>query len=68
MSGQLLNIQQVAAFLKVSIRTIYRMVEDGQLPKPIMIRSSPRWHFNEIEEAIRFPGKKSLSNRDTSLT
>jgi excisionase family DNA binding protein len=59
--SQLLNIQQVAAHLKVHRSTVYRMVEDGQLPKPIMIRSSPRWHLNEIEEAIRFPSKKKMS-------
>lgn len=63
----LLNIQQVANFLKVSVRTVYRMVEDGQLPRPTMIRSSPRWHFNEIEEAIRFPKNNNSPKQTRAL-
>ena len=64
MIGRLLNISQVADFLQVSVRTVYRMIEDGEFPQGHIIRGSQRWYFNEIEEAVRFgPHASSDSKR-----
>lgn len=65
MIGRLLNISQVADFLHVSPRTVYRMLEEGELPAGRLIRGQRRWYFEEIEDAIRFatkpPPEKSKS-------
>jgi excisionase family DNA binding protein len=33
----LLSIPEVAAQLRVSVRTIYRLIDDGKLPSPVKI-------------------------------
>jgi len=50
----LLNISQVANFLQVTVRTVYRLIEDGEFPAGRLIRGSRRWYYHEIEEFIRF--------------
>jgi len=52
--GTFLNINQVADLLQVSPRTVYRMVEDGHLPAGQLLRGTRRWHFRDIEDAVRF--------------
>jgi len=68
MIGRLLNISQVADFLQVTVRTVYRMIEDGEFPRGHLIRGSQRWFYNEIEDFIRFqvpPPKNRVTTRDT---
>ena len=50
----LLNISQVANFLHVTVRTVYRWIDEGQFPTGRLIKGSRRWYFNEIEEYVRF--------------
>lgn len=64
MIGRLLNISQVADFLQVSVRTVYRMVEDSELPEGHLIRGQRRWYFNEIEDVVRF----GVSHQQKSLS
>ena len=52
--GRLLNINQVADFLQVTPRSVYRMVESGDLPQGHLIKGVRRWFFEDIEHAIRF--------------
>ena len=54
MIGRLLNISQVADFLKVTPRTVYRLVEQGSLPAGHLIRGSRRWFFDELEDFVRY--------------
>lgn len=68
MLGRLLNISQVADFLQVTVRTVYRMIEDGEFPRGHYIRGSQRWFYNEIEDFIRFQPpipKNRVTIRDT---
>lgn len=62
MAHELLNISQVANLLKCSVRSLYRMIENGEFPKGHIIAGSQRWYFDEIEDAIRF-GSTSSKNR-----
>lgn len=38
MNHEFLRLREVADHLRVTVRTIYRMVADGQLPPPLKIR------------------------------
>ena len=50
---RLLDIREVASFLHVSVPTVYRLVNDGQLAKPIQVgRRSVRWTPADIERFI----------------
>jgi excisionase family DNA binding protein len=50
----LLTIEEVAQRLAVSPRTVYRMTQDGYLPKLLRVgKRSVRWRSSEIEEYIR---------------
>jgi excisionase family DNA binding protein len=48
---QLLTFQEVADYLKVSLRTVRRLVESGELPC-IYIRSSPRIRGADVEQYL----------------
>jgi len=64
----LLNISQVANFLQVTVRTVYRWIEDGDFPRGHIVRGSQRWFYNEIEDFIRFrpaEPQNRVTNRDT---
>ena len=60
--SQLLNIQQVADYLQVSTRTVWRRIEIGKFPKPIYITGYPRWDKEELLAYI----KKTASSSDNS--
>lgn len=66
MTSPLLNVSQVADLLKISVRSLYRMIENGDFPKGHRVAGSQRWYFDEVENAIRYglvPNqKKSVSN------
>jgi len=48
----LATFKEAAEFLSVTTRTIYRMVEDGQLDR-IEIRSRPRIRWSQLERMAR---------------
>jgi excisionase family DNA binding protein len=49
----MLRIEQVAAMLAVSRRTVYRMLDAGQLPEPIRFgKRMLRWLSSQITEWI----------------
>jgi len=35
----LLTLREVARMIRASVRTVYRIIDEGQLPRPIKIRS-----------------------------
>ena len=48
----LLSVQQRAAMLSVSKRTVWRMLSAGELIEPIRVRGSTRWRHAEVQEWI----------------
>ncbi len=48
-STQMLTADELAALLKVSRRTIWRMRSSGQLPRPIKVGGAVRWRLADIE-------------------
>lgn len=49
---QLLTVREVATMLSISLRSVWRAVAAGDLPKPIRIRGSARWLLSEIKTTI----------------
>ena len=51
---ELLDRRALQAKLKISLRTIDRMIKDGQLPQPIRLgKRALRWPSNQINEWIQ---------------
>jgi excisionase family DNA binding protein len=50
---RLLNTQEVAALMGVSIKTIRRMLDAGKLPQIVRIGRLIRWRENDIVAMIR---------------
>jgi excisionase family DNA binding protein len=48
----MLTVTQVMARLNVSKTSVYGLVKNGALPKPIKIGGSARWDELELEAAI----------------
>jgi excisionase family DNA binding protein len=44
---KLLTIDELAKFIRVSTRTIYRMMDEGELPFAIKLKGS--WRFKESD-------------------
>ena len=50
---RLIDVKIVADKLGVSVRTVYRMVDIGELPIPVKLSSrSQRWYEHEINEHL----------------
>ncbi len=47
---QLLTIKEVAAYLKISERSVRRYSDRGKLPSPINVATLPRWRQKDIED------------------
>jgi excisionase family DNA binding protein len=45
---ELLTVHELAAILKLSHRSIWRLVRSGQLPAPIHLGASTRWRADLI--------------------
>ena len=48
----LMNAVQLAKFLSVSERTLYRLKSAGKLPKPLQLGGSVRWRRDTIQRWI----------------
>ncbi len=51
-SPALLDVKAVAARLDVSTRTVYRLADAGQMPKPRRLGVLVRWSVAELDEWI----------------
>ena len=49
----LLTVDQLAAWLGVSRRTVYRLKDAGELPPPLHVRGCLRWHSGVVSEWLR---------------
>ncbi len=48
----LLDVKSVAALLQSSPATIWRLVNDGTMPRPVRIGGMTRWARDEIDAVI----------------
>lgn len=48
-SPPLLTADQLAAWLQVSVRSLWRMRSAGDVPAPVRIRGAVRWRAADIE-------------------
>ena len=51
-SIQLVDSREVAALLKISPRTVWRLLSASKLPKPVKIGRNVRWILRDIEAWI----------------
>ncbi|MBN2294875.1 MAG: helix-turn-helix domain-containing protein [Pirellulales bacterium] len=50
---RLIPVTEVAVLLGVSIRTVWRMTSEGELPAPVKLSTRvTRWRLSDIEECI----------------
>ena len=45
---RLLDLKEVGERLGVSVRTVWRMIAAGELPRPVRVRRAPRLLLSEI--------------------
>ncbi|KAA3637148.1 MAG: DNA-binding protein [Armatimonadetes bacterium] len=62
--GRLVDIEEVAAELNLSSRTIRRLVADGEMPEPVRIGGSLRWDRVVLGRWIE-AGCPTQNERDT---
>ncbi len=48
----MLNVNDLAALLRVSVRTVWRLRSAGRLPKPVEIGGSIRWNEDTVRDWI----------------
>lgn len=48
----LVDVDEFASILKVSSRTIWRLVSSGEAPTPIRIGGSSRWRLSDLNAWI----------------
>jgi predicted DNA-binding transcriptional regulator AlpA len=48
----LITAADVAAMLKVSVRTLWRLRSAGQIPEPVRLGGAVRWRLDEIKKWI----------------
>jgi predicted DNA-binding transcriptional regulator AlpA len=51
-SEKLLDAKAIAKMLGLSVRTIWRLSDGGQMPKPVRLGSAVRWKTDEINRWI----------------
>lgn len=39
MENELISLREAASRLRACVRTVYRLIDDGELPRPIKVRS-----------------------------
>ena len=48
----LLTVEELAALLKISVRSVWRMQSAHQIPKPVRLAGSVRWRLSEIQDWV----------------
>ncbi|HEX4085150.1 MAG TPA: helix-turn-helix domain-containing protein [Chthoniobacteraceae bacterium] len=49
----MMDVKNLAEMLGASVRTVWRLVSAGVLPKPVQVGGSTRWFESDIEEFQR---------------
>ena len=62
------DVRGVARMLNVSVRSVYRMSDAGNLPAPLTLGGSKRWRIAEIDAWTRAgsPPRKAWTWSDAS--
>jgi excisionase family DNA binding protein len=64
----MLTADEVAAILKCSARTVYRLVDSGRMPPPVRLGALARWHPSTIQawmDAGCPPCRRSCAERES---
>jgi len=48
----MLNVDDVAAILNCSTRTVYRLSDSGRMPRPVKLGALVRWSRDAVEQWI----------------
>lgn len=64
MAGKLLNINELADYLNVNRRTIYRYLAQGKLPPPLKKWGCKRWDPEKVRAALESDLENTATNRD----
>jgi excisionase family DNA binding protein len=51
-TAKLLNVKEVSEMLGISERTIYRLSDAGDMPRPVKLGASVRWRRRELENWV----------------
>jgi predicted DNA-binding transcriptional regulator AlpA len=51
-SAGLMTVGQIAALLACSVRTVYRLSDEGRMPRPLKLSGMVRWRNSEIGELM----------------
>jgi excisionase family DNA binding protein len=62
MADEMLDIKECAAMLKVSVRTVWRMVRDKQIPVT-WVRESMRFEWEKVKAALPSERPRLLPDR-----
>lgn len=49
----LYSADEVAKIIGCSVRSVWRMVADGELPRPVSVRRSSKWFMSNIEAYLQ---------------
>lgn len=60
----LLSVDQVAALLQVSTRTVWRLLSSGELIEPVRMRGNTRWRREELESWIESGCPRAESHQE----
>jgi excisionase family DNA binding protein len=52
MTEQLLTVEQAAAYLQISKRTLFRLIKDGKI-RALRVGNSYRFRQNDLDEDIK---------------
>tara|TARA_R110002073_G_scaffold8027_22_gene44934 strand:- start:23358 stop:23609 length:252 start_codon:yes stop_codon:yes gene_type:complete len=52
LANELLTKKQVSEVLKISTRTLHRLVVEGKFPHGLRVSKSPRWQRSTVEQFI----------------
>jgi excisionase family DNA binding protein len=63
---RMIDVKEVATILKVSKRTVWRLVASGELPQPIRFGRNVRWKLEDVEAWIEGLSKKNLNGNSHS--
>ena len=49
---EFLKVDEVASRLRISLRTVWKLVETVKLPKPVKLASASRWRRADVDAFI----------------
>lgn len=53
LDGELIDMKFITQFTKLTDKWFYKLIKDGQFPKPIKLGRSSRWYKHEVETWLK---------------